>query len=251
MTPIPSADTAIAGPETRPVDVTIDGPVTRITLDRPDEGNTLTYAAMRAFVDALERAHAAGTPVLLLGGAGSDLTTGRDKGERVPGVSRADNLSLILRANELLESFPGVSVTVVRGRALGFGTGLALHSDIAIAADTAVLGFDELAAGLPPLVVLTYLYRHVHPKTADDLVLTGRRLSAAEALAMGLVSRVTAEPDLDAVVARTVDELASRDPSALRLLKEFARSAKEPGAAVPGEHAVQRLVRWIETERRP
>ncbi|MCW0213462.1 MAG: enoyl-CoA hydratase/isomerase family protein [Pseudonocardia sp.] len=235
-----------------PVTFAITGPVARITLNRPEHANTLTYAAMQGFLTALERAHAAGTPILLLSGAGADLTVGRDKGERVPGVSRQDNLRLILAANDLLASFPGIAVTAVRGRALGFGTGLALHSDLAIAADTAVLGFDELAAGLPPLVVLTYLYRHVHPKVADDLVLTGRRLGAAEALSLGLVSRVVAEADLDAVVERTVAELAGRDPSALRLLKEFAREAKS-GEARPakdfGEYAVERLVSWIETEK--
>ncbi|MBO0875659.1 MAG: enoyl-CoA hydratase/isomerase family protein, partial [Pseudonocardia sp.] len=171
----------------------------------------------------------------------------------VPGVSRADNLRLILRANELLGDFPGVSVAVVRGRALGFGTGLALHSDIALAADTAVLGFDELAAGLPPLVVLTYLYRHVLPKTADELVLTGRRVSATEALTLGLVSRVVPEADLDVVAERTVTELTGRDPSALRLLKEFARQAKSaepPASKDAGEYAVDRLVGWIEGTQR-
>jgi len=237
-----------------PVTLTVTGATARLTLNRPGQGNAIDYATMRAFIAALEEAHVSGAVVLLIAGAGADLTVGRDKGETVPGVSRQDNLRLILRANDLLESFPGISVTAVRGRALGFGAGLALHSDLALAADTAVLGFDELAAGLPPLVVLTYLYRHVHRKTADDLVLTGRRLAAAEARALGLVSRVVPEAGLDTAVARTVDELAGRDPSALRLLKEFAREATSAAPRPPhefGEHAVERLVRWIETEKQP
>jgi enoyl-CoA hydratase/carnithine racemase len=237
---------------TEPVLFAHTGGVARITLNRPDHANTLTYAAMTGYLDALEQAHASGATVLVVSGAGADLTVGRDKGERVPGVTRADNLRLILRANELLASFPGITVTAVRGRAFGFGTGIGLHSDIAIAADTAILGFDELAAGLPPLVVLTYLYRHVTPKAADDLVLTARRIGAAEALALGLVSRVVAEADLDTTVERTVAELAGREPSALRLLKEFAAEAKSPDATRPakdfGEYAVERLVAWIERE---
>ncbi|GAA3848754.1 enoyl-CoA hydratase/isomerase family protein [Streptomyces sedi] len=236
-----------------PVTLTVTEPLARLTLDRPAHGNALSYAAMLALIEALERAHAADPPVLLLTGAGQDLTVGREKAERVPGVSRQENLRLILRANELLRTFPGITVAAVRGRALGFGTGLALHSDLAIAADTAVLGFDELAAGLPPLVVLTYLYRHVHPKAADELVLTGRRLGAAEALNLGLLSRVVAEADLDAVVERTVAELGARSPSALRLLKEFAGRAKSHRPPDPeefGEHAVARLVEWIENGER-
>ena len=182
----------------------------------------------------------------MISGAGADLTVGRAKHERVPGVTRTENLSLILRANEALASFPGVSVAVVRGRALGFGTGLALHSDLALAADTAVLGFDELAHGLPPLVVLTYLYRHVTPKVADDLVLTGRRVGAPEALTLGLVSRVVAEADLDDVVARTVAELAGRDPSALRLLKEFGRAHKNTAPHPGGRRRRRRPPRRLD-----
>jgi enoyl-CoA hydratase/carnithine racemase len=239
-----------APPTAPPVRTSLDGAVARVVIDRPDDGNALTYAAMTAFVDALEAARDSGATVLVIAGAGADLTVGRAKHERVPGVTRTENLSLILRANAALSAFPGVSVAVVRGRALGFGSGLALHSDLALAADTAVLGFDELAHGLPPLVVLTYLYRHVAPKVADDLVLTGRRVGAAEAWALGLVSRVVAEPDLDAVVERTVAELAGRDPSALRLLKEFGRAHKQT-APTPeaGADAVARLVDWIERPR--
>jgi enoyl-CoA hydratase/carnithine racemase len=237
-----------------PVLFDTDGTVARITFNRPDQGNTITYATMLAFIDALQAAHDSGAVVLVIGGAGEHFTPGRDKKERVAGVSRAENLSLILRANELLTSFPGISVTAVRGLALGFGTGLAVQSDLALVADTAVLGFDELAAGLPPLVVLTYLFKYVHPKTADDLVLTGRRLGAAEALTLGLVSRVVAEDDLDAVVERTVGQLAGREPSALRLLKEFGRQAKgladRPASDEEfGQSAVARLVAWIEREQ--
>jgi enoyl-CoA hydratase/carnithine racemase len=225
--------------------------IARVTLNRPAEGNLINYATMQAFIAALQAAHDSGASVLLVSGNGAHLTPGRDKKERVPGVTRADNLRLILRANELLTGFPGISVVAVQGEALGFGSGLAVQADLTIAADTAVLGFDELAAGLPPLVVLTYLYRLVSPKAADDLVLTARRLPAAEALSLGLVSRVVAEADLGVTVERTVAELAARDASALRLLKEFSTEAKRPGASRPdfGEHAVQRLVAWIEGDR--
>ena len=100
----------VAGPESggyqleKPVEETVlvepavAPHVARITLNRPDHANTLTYAAMTGYLDALEQAHASGATVLVVSGAGADLTVGRDKGERVPGVTRADNLRLILRA---------------------------------------------------------------------------------------------------------------------------------------------------------
>ncbi|MEK8174420.1 MFS transporter [Streptomyces sp. M19] len=83
-----------------------------------------------------------------------------------------------------------------------------------------------------PLVVLTYLYHHVHPKTADDLVLTGRRLGAAEALSLGLISRVVPEADLDTTVARTVGELSGRDPPRCACSRS-SHGRPSPGNPVP------------------
>ncbi|WP_320783584.1 hypothetical protein [Streptomyces sp. CRN 30] len=97
----------------------------------------------------------------------SDVPVGRASGPAAAGPTTSGSSCTPTPSSP---PFPA-SATVVRGRALGFDTRLTLHGDLARDADTAVLGFDELTVGLPPLVVLTYLYRHVTPKIADGLVL--------------------------------------------------------------------------------
>jgi enoyl-CoA hydratase/carnithine racemase len=199
---------------------------------------------MLELVSCLEEA-TAGAEVVVLRAAGADFTLGRDQSERVPGVSREENLRLILDVNRLLAEFDGVTVAVVRGRALGFGSGLALHSDLVVAADTAVLGFDELVHGFPPLVVLSYLTRHVPHKAALDLVLTARQVPAPEARLLGMVSRVVPEPELEATADALVARLLGFDARAVRGVKRFMRSIEDVPPDARPAHALGELVAWF------
>jgi enoyl-CoA hydratase/carnithine racemase len=218
-----------------------------LTLARADAENRFSFALMNEFIEALEEASDGRSHVLVLRAEGPNFTLGREMGETVAGVSRTENLSRILRANELLQSFPGVRVALVQGRAMGFGTGLVLHSDIAIGADDAVLGFDELKHGLPPLVVVAYLAQHVTARRATELVITGRDVPAQEALQLGMFSRVVPRDRLAAEGDVIVAELAARDGSALRLIHAFGRDLAAGTLEDPGADAVRRLVGWIES----
>ena len=224
---------------------TRDG-VVRITLNRPQAGNRFTYAMMQAFIAALDDAQTSGAALLVLDAAGDDFTLGRDQSERLPDVSRAQSLGLILRANALLGGFEGVSVALVRGRAMGFGTGLALHADITLADADAVFGFDEIRHGLAPLVVVGYLADHVGRKAAMELVSTGRDVPAAEALTLGLVNRVIAGGGLRAAGEELVEALSAYEPSALRLIARFRNELATGDVAEPGPLAVERLSAWLE-----
>ncbi|MPZ87457.1 MAG: enoyl-CoA hydratase/isomerase family protein [Nitriliruptorales bacterium] len=200
-----------------------DGRVGRVELNRPEQGNKVNVATMRAFIDALQRGHDDGVDVLVLSSAGSDFSLGRDQEERPTGVSKRDNLSLILDANALLTGFEGVTVAAVRGRALGFGCGVATQCDITVAGDGARFGFTEIRDGFAPSIVMTYLETYVPRKVALDLLMTGRTVSAAEALARALVSQVVPDDQLDAVVVATVDSLLDKPVAALRQCKLFLR----------------------------
>lgn len=226
-----------------------DGPVTTITLDNPATANALTYNAMRQFIAALGAAHAEGSLLLVLRAEGDDFCVGRDQKEKLTGVTKAESLGLILEANALLRDFPGISVCVIRGRALGFGSGLAVQADLTIAADTAILGFDEVRHGLAPLIVAEYLPDLVGPRAAADLVYTGRDVPAAEALAIGLVSRVVPENDLDDAAQQMCDGLAATEPGALRLLKSY--STRLSAGTLPDPHtaAVAELDAWLSAGR--
>jgi enoyl-CoA hydratase/carnithine racemase len=226
------------------------GNVARITLNRPEAGNRFTYQAMRDFIAAVERASQGGAIVLLIRAQGNDFTLGRDQKEHLPHVSRRENLNLILAANAALRRFPGVSIVLLQGRALGFGSGLALHGAISIAADNAVLGFDEIDHGLAPLVVVAYLSHFIGPRRADELVLTGRAVPAEEARHIGLVTRVVPAAELQQEGEELVAQLIRKSPGALRLIRAFSRENR-PGYpdTERGQEAVEQLAQWLEAGR--
>lgn len=236
--------------DTRPlVRVDHDGPATTITLANPATANAVTYGAMRQFIAALSAAHEQGSLLLVLQAEGDDFCVGRDQKEKVPGVTKAESLGLILEANTLLREFPGISVCVIRGRALGFGSGLAVQSDLTIAADTATFGFDEVRHGLAPLIVAEYLPGFIGPRAAADLIYTGRDVPAGEALTIGLVSRVVPESELDAAAGQICDGLTATEPGALRLLKSYSTRLRAGTIADPYASAVNELDAWLSAGR--
>jgi len=91
-----------------------------------------------------------------------------------------------------------------------------LGADLAIAADSAAFGLPEVTIGLWPFMVSVLLAEHVSPKVAMDLMLTGRRVPADEALAVGLLSRVVPAADLDREVEAVVAGLAAAAPLAVQ-----------------------------------
>ncbi|HZD65476.1 MAG TPA: enoyl-CoA hydratase/isomerase family protein, partial [Acidimicrobiales bacterium] len=131
-----------------------------------------------------------------------------------------------------------------RGRALGFGSGLVLHCDLAVAGDTAVFGFNEIAHGFPPLIVESYLARYVGEKAALDLVLTGRPVPAWEARSLGMIARVVPDDQLDAAGAALVERLAGLDQRALRAAKSFLRDVVDVPAEERPTYGLEELLRW-------
>lgn len=224
------------------VQVEVEGPTAYVTLNRPGEQNKITYAMMRALVSALENAK--GSDVLVVRANGDDFCLGRDQSERPEGVTPAQNLGAISEVNALVDAFEGVSISLVRGRAIGFGSGLAAQCDLTVASATAQFGFDEISHGFPPLVVETWLTRYVTRKVALDLVLTGRRVSAAEAKELGLVTRVVQDSDVDAVGAALVAGLSASNASALRRAKSYLGEIDDVPLAERGAHGVRELAAW-------
>jgi enoyl-CoA hydratase/carnithine racemase len=206
----------------------VDGRVASLQLNRPEAANRITSTMMRQLVDCLTQATSSGADILVISAVGEDFSVGRDQHEQLPeGTTRADNTSLIVAANEALHAFPGVIVSSVRGRALGFGCGLVLQSHLSVAADTAVLGFDEIRHGLAPRFVMSYVEDYVGPKRALDLILTGRTLTAAEAERFGMVSRVVGADALVASTEALVEDLLRSSPELLGTCIEYLQRVKD------------------------
>jgi enoyl-CoA hydratase/carnithine racemase len=118
-------------------------------------------------------------------------------------------------------------IAQVHGFALAGGCGLAVGCDVVVAADDAVFGLPEIKLGLLPLIVMAPILRAAGRKRGMLLVLSGEPVSAHEAFAMGLVSRVVAREDLEREVRGLATRLAGLSPAALGLAKEAAATATE------------------------
>lgn len=220
--------------ETLLVDVR-DG-VATLTLNRPEARNAMNPTLVGELADALARLEAdPEARVIVLQGAGDRAFCA---GADLKGMFRATS---ILEARDryagvarILDGIPRMRTPViarVHGYALAGGCGLAAACDLVIAADDAVFGLPEIRLGLLPLMVLAPILRAASPKRVLELVLTGRELPAAEALEIGLVTRVVPRAELDDAVERTARTLAALSPATLALGKEaFYRALDLPHA---------------------
>jgi methylglutaconyl-CoA hydratase len=105
---------------------------------------------------------------------------------------------------------------------MGGGLGLVAVSDIVIAVESARLAFSEVKLGIAPAVISPYVIRKIGESHARMLFVTGQRFSAAHAKEIGLVHVVTPVEELDAAVEKTISELLSSGPQALRACKALA-----------------------------
>jgi methylglutaconyl-CoA hydratase len=205
----------------------LDGGVLTLTLDRPEKRNALSSALIDALHAAFDRADLdAGVRVVLLTGAGKDFCAGADLDELLAsaGASADVNEAGALRLGSLftrMRALPKPVVAAVRGRALAGGAGLMTACDIALAGAGAQVGYPEVLRGFVPAMVMTMLRRLAGEKAALDLVLTGRTLTAADAHACGLVSRVVPDAELERAAGELAGALASTPASALALTKQL------------------------------
>jgi enoyl-CoA hydratase len=129
----------------------------------------------------------------------------------------------------------------VQGLALAGGLGLMLACDVVVASETAAFGTPEVDVGLWPFMIGALVARHVSPKRALDLMLTGRRIDAATALEWGLVSRVVPAAAVDATVAEVTAGLAAKSPLVLRLGKAAYYATEDVALAPALEHLQAQL----------
>jgi enoyl-CoA hydratase len=149
-----------------------------------------------------------------LTGAGTVFSAGGDLSAMQPGGGPSASLpDLLLAMHELGKPI----IAMVNGPALAGGLGLMVACDLVIAADTATFGTTEIAIGLWPMMITAEITRSVGRKKTLEMMLTGRKLDAAEALACGLVTRVVPAAELEAATAQLAGELAERSPAAIAL----------------------------------
>jgi enoyl-CoA hydratase/carnithine racemase len=201
----------------------VDGPVARITIDRPERRNAMAWSTVGELRAAFAAAKAdPEVRVCVLTGAGDKaFCAGADLGG-MTGEGR-DVVAAHEARGEIAELFRDLyalgkpTVARVRGYALAGGFGLALACDFVIAADDAVFGTPEVDVGLWPHMITVPLIRSMPPKVALELMLTARRVDASEAQRIGFVNRVVAVAELDTAVDALATTLAAKPPQAVKL----------------------------------
>ncbi|MDX2207060.1 MAG: enoyl-CoA hydratase/isomerase family protein [Gemmatimonadales bacterium] len=205
----------------------LDEGVLTLTIDRPEKRNALSSLVLEGLAAGLAEAELdANARVVVIRGAGKDFCAGADLAELLESADRSveENEQDALRLGELfiaMRHLPKPVVALVRGRALAGGAGLATACDLVLAAESARFGYPEIERGFVPAMVMTMLRRAVGEKQAFDLVATGRILTAAEAMVIGLVSRVIPDDDFEAATQGIIAALASRPLTAAALTKQL------------------------------
>ncbi len=183
------------------------GPVTTVTLNRPEKRNALNAALLEALVAAIEASEADATQrILVVRGAGPVFCSGLDLAAAGQGDFAPRSAGLVRRALEALATSRLITIAAVHGAAVAGGAGLMSACDFAIATRDAKFGYPELRRGLVPAIIMTFLRRQLRERDARELLLLGKLFSGEHALAIGLVNRLVAD---EAGVASEVQVLVS------------------------------------------
>jgi enoyl-CoA hydratase/carnithine racemase len=199
-----------------------EGGVLHLTLNRPDKRNALSQELLSLLRTTL--AGIAADPsvrVVVLAGRGPAFCAGHDLGEMVACSETAyrDLFSLCSEVMQQFRRLPPPVVARVHGLATAAGCQLVAACDLAVAAESASFATPGVKIGLFCTTPMVPLVRAVPPKAALEMLLTGKPISARQALAWGLVNRVVAPDDLDATVQEFTDAILSSSPMTVALGK--------------------------------
>jgi enoyl-CoA hydratase len=211
------------------VEVERDGAIAIVLLNRPEQLNALSDELMEELVSTLiELDRDKAVRAIVLGGSERAFAAGADIGE----LAQASAIDLYYqRRIERWDAIRGLwtpLIAAVSGYCLGGGCELAMACDLIVASESAQFGQPETGLGIIPGAGGTQrLTRAVGKALAMDLILSGRRLSAQEAFAAGLVARVVGDEAWLEEAKGLAREIAEKGPVATRLAKESVDRAFE------------------------
>ncbi|WP_417509232.1 enoyl-CoA hydratase/isomerase family protein [Microbacterium sp.] len=229
-------------------------------LNRPEKRNAID----REMIDALHVLCAeleADPRILILTGSGDDFAAGADiaqlRARRADDARRGINAMAFIRIREL----PMPVIAALDGYALGGGAELAYAADIRIATPRLKIGNPEPSLGIIAAAGATWRLREIVGEgLANEMLLTGRILSADEALSAGLISAVREPADLMPAAHAIVDRIAAADPLAIRHTKTALRAPRDAHPAIDGElqaelfesaEKMRRMTDFLERKGRP
>ncbi len=229
-----------AQPQTTPggegealVAVERDGPVARVTLNRPTQFNALSEALMDALQRELDAIAAdRSVRVVVLGAAGKAFCAGHDLREMRAEPSHDYYRALFAQCSRLMTSIqrmPQPVIARVQGIATAAGCQLVAACDLAVAVDSARFAVSGVNLGLFCSTPSVALSRNVPRKTAFEMLVTGEFIDAQAALARGLVNRVVPAAELDSAIDALAKLIVAKPPEAIALGKDLFYRQLEMG----------------------
>jgi methylglutaconyl-CoA hydratase len=223
------------------IDYLADGPIARITLNRPEKRNALSPAMIAAWQDALAAAaEDRNVRVVLLRGTGRDFCAGLDL-TGMHASAAHDVLDHLAAARLLADVFrafrrhPHPILGAVHGRALAGGCGLATACDLVLASESAQFHYTEVNIGFVAAIVASMLRRSVGEKLAFELLAGGEPISASRAREIGMINHVYPDDGFHTSVEAYAARLAEKSPSAITLTKSLLYHVD----GMPFESAIQ------------
>ena len=215
-----------------------DGPVMKVTLNRPEARNALSPTMVRELSEVLTQAHDdASVRAVVLAGAGGTFCAGGDlkgmEGRAAATEGSAGAAASNRRVGALLEladTLPKAVIALIEGAAMGGGVGLVAISDWAIADKEVRIGTPEVTVGLVPAQIAPFVATRIGYAHARRMASFGLRLDAEEALRIGLVHELAdGQDDLRAKGAVAVNQVLRCAPEAVAATKKLVRSSlREP-----------------------
>jgi enoyl-CoA hydratase/carnithine racemase len=199
--------------------------VATLALDKPETRNALSDDLLDGLLAALDRARADDDVrcVVLTSthekvfSAGGDLGQFAATGSLVHKHWSTDRFPRLFRA---IGELGKPTLCAANGHVLAGALGLALACDLIVAKATARFGTPEINVGVFPFMIAALIYRNVPRKKATELMLLGEQIDAVEAERLGIVNKVAAPDEFDAVVADWAQRLAAKSPVLVRLGKD-------------------------------
>jgi len=209
-----------------------DKGVARITLNRPDKRNAISYELIDDLLAALAACEKSDAEIVIITGAGKAFCSGMDLDNLKAITSRTHQENVkdsqtMAKLFRTIYDFPKPTISAVNGPAVAGGCGIATLCDFTIASRDAKFGYTEVKIGFLPAIVSTFLLLQVGEKQARDLLLTGRIISADEAQRIGLVTEVVDPGKELARAEELAGQLMQNSPASVRatkaLLSDFAK----------------------------
>ncbi len=199
--------------------------IATLLLNRPERGNAFNQMMLNELGSELAALAADDrVRIVVLRGAGKHFCTGADLASRETETAAGQGSAATLSASPFdvlmaIETLPKPTIAVVQGGAIGGGAAFAACCDMVIVSDDAFFSVPEVRVGMAPLGVTPFIIRAIGHRAFRRYGLSGERMSAAEALRLGLAHELCAAADVEDTLARLADALLHGAPGAIRELK--------------------------------